>query len=246
MAAARCARIARRRWGFALRSLFRGGWSKSSDAKHPPARTQVSPKKQQRRGRVRHRRTRSSTAPPGGFGAAPPPQFAKFLSVALSLPVAENPQNLTVSRASERAPSVDSGWCARSESRGVGGVAGCDAARHPRGSGASGSLSPCQGRRLGPYRCRRQASSSLVKPKLFVEPAQPPLCHALTHPKSRPLSEKQSSSARGWACRCDSVLDFGVLERRARGRPLGVGANRSSFRIAPMLRVGRCGACIRE
>ena len=37
MAAARCARIARRRWGFALRSLFRGGWSKSSDAKHPPA-----------------------------------------------------------------------------------------------------------------------------------------------------------------------------------------------------------------
>ena len=128
----------------------------------------------------------------------------------------------------------------------MGGVAGCDAARHPRGSGASGSLSPCQGRRLGPFRRRRQATSSLLKPKLLVEPAQPPLCHALTHPKSRPLSEKQSSSARGWACRCDSVLDFGVLERRARGRPLGVGVNRSSFRIAPMLRVGRCGACTKE
>ena len=65
IAAARCARKARRRWGFKLRPLFRGGWSKSSDAKHPPARTQVSPVKQQRRGRVRHRRTRSSTAPPG-------------------------------------------------------------------------------------------------------------------------------------------------------------------------------------
>ena len=65
LAAGRCARKARRRWGFALRPLFRGGWSKSSDAKHPPARTQVSPVKQQRRGRVRHRRTSSSTAPRG-------------------------------------------------------------------------------------------------------------------------------------------------------------------------------------
>ena len=128
----------------------------------------------------------------------------------------------------------------------MGGVAGCDVVRHPRGSGASGSLSPCQGRRLGPYRCRRQASSSLVKPKLPVEPAQPPLCHALTHPKSRPLSEKQSSSARGWACRCDSVLDFGVLERRARGRQLGVGVNRFSFRIAPKLLRWGFGACTKE
>ena len=43
IAAARCARKARRRWGFKLRPLFRGGSSKLSDAKHPPARTQVSP-----------------------------------------------------------------------------------------------------------------------------------------------------------------------------------------------------------
>ena len=228
-----------------VRSFGVGGLSRATPSTHPPEH-RYHPKSNNDEDEYDTDEPDRRQHSPGGFGAAPPPQFAKFLSVALSLPVAENPQNLTVSRASERAPSVDSGWCARSESRGVGGVAGCDAARHPRGSGASGSLSPCQGRRLGPYRCRRQASSSLVKPKLLVEPAQPPLCHALTHPKSRPLSEKQSSSARGWACRCDSVLDFGVLERRARGRPLGVGVNRSSFRIAPMLRVGRCGACIRE
>ena len=132
----------------------------------------------------------------GGFGAAPAPPNPKILSVALSLPVAEKPPNLTVSRASERAPSVDSGWCARSESGAVGGVAGWDAARHPRGSGVSGSLFPCQGRRRGPFRRRRRSISS---PKTRNFPSTPRNRRCTTPPPTpnRGLSAKGSLRLRG-------------------------------------------------
>ena len=242
IAAARCARKARRRWGFKLRPLFRGGCS-SSDAKWPPARTQVSPVQQQRRGRVRHRRTRSSTVPPGWVwrGASTP---IREISLCCSLSPCRRKPPKSHRLESERTRALGRPGVVRVVREPRHGWGRGMTRRGTHGARVPLVLSPCQGRRLGP----NGAATGEFQPvtKLPVDPAQPPLYYAPTHPKSRPLSEGQPSPARGWACRCGSVLDVGVLERRARGRPLGVGVNRSSFRIAPMLRVGRCGACIRE
>ena len=159
-----------RSWGGALASLFRCCWSNSSDAERPPPEHRyhlyiTNDEAEHGHHDLYHRGHR-----PGGFGEAPAPPISKILSVALPLHVAENAPNLTASRAATRAPSVDPGWCARSESRVMGGVARPDAARHPRGSGVSGSLSPCQGRRRGPFRRRRRSISSPKSRKFASAP----------------------------------------------------------------------------
>ena len=99
---------------------------------------------------------------------------------------------------------------------------------------------------LGLISAQPTASSHPQNFGVPVDRAPPPLYQPPTHPMARPPSEGRPSTARGWVCRCGSVLDVGVLERRARGRQLGVCVNRCSFRIAPKLLRWDCGACTKE
>ena len=185
-----------RSWGFALASLSRGYWSDSSDAERPPPEHRYHLYITNDEGEHGHHDLYHQGHRPGGFGEAPAPPISKVLSVALPLPVAENAPNLTVSRASVRAPSVDPGWCARSESRVMGGVARPDAARYPRGSGVSGSLSPCQGRRRGPFRRRRRSISS-PKSRNFASTPRNRRCTTPPPTPNRDLPAKGSLRLRG-------------------------------------------------